>query len=114
MTRSVRSPGLAVLTLATALVASCAQSDAGITTKVRARLDAQRDLSSGSIRVDTAGKVVTLSGTAASDAERRKAVEVAKGTEGVQEVVDRLTVNPAAAAPGNPAPPASAPPPPNG
>ena len=114
MTRSVRAPGLSVLVLVAAFVASCAQSDAGITTKVRARLDAQRDLSSGSIRVDTAGNVVTLSGTAASDAERRKAVEVAKGTDGVKQVVDNITVSPAPALPANPAPPASVSPAPNG
>jgi osmotically-inducible protein OsmY len=90
--------------IALALCAGCAQSDAGITTQVKAKLEASRDLSSSGIHVDTANRVVTLSGTAVSEAERQKAVQLAKGTEGVKDVVDHLSVSPAAA------PPAAAPP----
>lgn len=101
MDRRVRGFGIAVLTVV--LCSACAESDAGITTKVKARLDAQRDLTSTSIQVQTTHHVVTLSGSAASDTEKQKAIQIAKGTEGVKEVVDQLSVvppsAPAAAAP---------------
>jgi len=103
---------LGVLGLAAALAAGCAQSDAGITTKVKAKLDAQRDLTSASIQVATANRVVALSGTAASDSEKQKAVQLAKSTEGVKDVVDNLSVS-ATAAPPAPAPPAPASPAPS-
>jgi hypothetical protein len=95
--RFARGPGITAAVLMAALCAGCAQSDAGITTKVKAKLEAQRDLTSSGIHVDTANRVVTLSGTAASDTEKQKAVQLAKGTDGVKDVVDHLAVNPATA-----------------
>ena len=74
--------------------AACAQSDAGITTKVKAKLETDRNVSSASnIQVVTNGKVVTLTGTAASDAEKAHVIQVAKSTEGVRDVVDQITVS---------------------
>jgi osmotically-inducible protein OsmY len=110
MIRIARGLGITAAVLTAALCAGCAQSDAGITTKVKAKLEAQRDLTSAGIHVDTANRVVTLSGTAASDTEKQKAVQLAKGTDGVKDVVDRLAVNPASAptAPPTPAPAAPA------
>jgi osmotically-inducible protein OsmY len=46
------------------------------------------------IDVDTAGSVVTLSGRVASEAERARAVQLARDTDGVTSVVDKLTVAP--------------------
>jgi ribosomal protein L12E/L44/L45/RPP1/RPP2 len=79
---------------------ACAQSDAGITTKVKAKLEADRSVTSSStIQVDTRQKVVTLTGTAGSPAEKQHVVQLAKQTEGVKDVVDNLNVNPNAVPP---------------
>ncbi len=78
----------------------CAQSDAGITTEVKAKLEADRSVSSSAtIQVETNKKIVTLSGKAASDAEKKRAVQVARGAQGVKEVVDNLAVDPSVAPP---------------
>jgi len=84
-----------------AICAGCAQSDAGITTKVKAKLESDRAVSSPTqIQVATNGKVVTLTGTAANDEEKAHVIQVAKSTEGVRDVVDQITVSaPAAPAP---------------
>jgi osmotically-inducible protein OsmY len=42
--------------------------------------------------VDTAGSVVTLSGVVQSADERERAVRLARETEGVTQVIDRLEV----------------------
>jgi hypothetical protein len=109
MIRIARGLGITAAVLLAALCAGCAQSDAGITTKVKARLEAQRDLTSSRIHVDTANQVVTLSGTTATDTEKQKAVQLAKGTEGVKNVVDKLAVDPATAPAAAEAPPPAAP-----
>jgi hyperosmotically inducible protein len=44
------------------------------------------------IDVDTSNGVVTLSGTVATEAERQRAVHLARETEGVRSVQDRLRV----------------------
>ncbi len=83
-----------------ALNVACAQSDAGITTEVKAKLEADRSMSSSAtIQVETNKKVVTLSGKAASDAEKKRAVQVAKATQGVTSVVDNLAIDPSVAPP---------------
>jgi len=65
-------------------------SDDWITTKVKAQL-----VTTGSgIHVSTTNHVVTLSGTAASAADREKAVSIAKTTDGVTSVVDEIHVGP--------------------
>jgi hypothetical protein len=92
MTRKL-STWIGTIALA-ALCAACAQSDAGITTKVKAKLETDRNVSSASnIQVVTNGKVVTLTGTAATDAEKAHVLQVAKSTEGVRDVVDQITVS---------------------
>jgi hyperosmotically inducible periplasmic protein len=67
-------------------------SDAGLTAKVKTRLGTDNRVHATHIDVDTNNKVVTLKGNVASDAERQAAVEVARGTDGVADVVDHLTV----------------------
>jgi hyperosmotically inducible protein len=44
------------------------------------------------ISVDTVGSVVTLTGIVGSNAERDRAVRLAKETDGVTKVVDKLEV----------------------
>jgi hypothetical protein len=91
-----------------AVCAACAQSDAGITTKVKAKLESDRNITTpAAIQVVTNGKVVTVTGTAASDAEKAHVIQVVKSTEGVRDVVDQITV--ATAAPPASSPDSSAP-----
>jgi hyperosmotically inducible protein len=52
------------------------------------------------INVDTHNHVVTLNGTVGSNAERERAVMIARNTNGVNSVVDNLRVGPAAATSG--------------
>jgi len=70
---------------------ACAQTDAGITTKVKAKLAADSTVKASQINVDTKDKVVTLSGNVDSDQAKAKAVEIARDTTGVRDVVDNMT-----------------------
>ena len=49
-------------------------------------------VSAGDINVNTTNGRVTLTGKIASEEERRRAVELARDTRGVQSVDDRLTL----------------------
>jgi osmotically-inducible protein OsmY len=51
-----------------------------------------REVKGMDIDVTTRGGVVTLEGTVDSEAVKKKAVADARSTEGVKQVVDRLTV----------------------
>ena len=68
--------------------------DSWITTKVKTALLADAQTKGTEISVDTQQGVVTLSGAVASDAEHKRAVEIAQSTEGVSRVEStNLTVN---------------------
>ena len=82
---------LSAVVLAVATVA-CSQSDAGITTAVKSKLAADDTVKAYRIDVDTKSRVVTLNGKVDNAAARTRAVELAKATEGVADVVDNLTV----------------------
>jgi hyperosmotically inducible protein len=69
-------------------------TDAWVTTRVHARFVDEDLLKDSDISVDTSNHVVTLKGTVMSRAGRTKASSVAKGTEGVHQVVNRLTIGP--------------------
>lgn len=70
-------------------------SDTWITTKVKSKFVAEGGvLKQSDITVHTNDKVVTLTGTVASEAGRKRAVEIAKATDGVKDVVDKLTISP--------------------
>ena len=83
---------------AVAFAVACAQTDAGITGKVKSKLAADDTVKAYQIDVDTKDKVVTLSGSVDSQAAKDQAVALARGTEGVADVVDNITVKTAAAA----------------
>ena len=74
-------------------------TDGWITTRVHQRFVGEDLLKGSDINADTNDHVVTLKGTVMSAAGRAKAVEIAKGTEGVRQVVDRLTIGPSKPAP---------------
>lgn len=83
--------------LAAALVVlsfACAQSDPGITTAVKTKLAADDTVKAYRIDVDTKDRVVTLTGAVDTTAARERAVQIARATEGVNNVVDNLTVSP--------------------
>jgi len=67
-------------------------SDAWITTQVYAKFFADPDIKARNIDVETVSGVVTLRGTIQNGAERSRAVAKAKGTDGVKQVVDKLTL----------------------
>jgi hyperosmotically inducible protein len=66
--------------------------DAGITTAVKTKMLADTAVSGLKIDVDTKDGVVILSGNVGSAAEKRRAVEIARGTDGVKSVKDQLKI----------------------
>jgi osmotically-inducible protein OsmY len=76
----------------TTAAAGDALSDAGITTAVKSKLLADPEVGGLKIDVDTANGIVTLTGNVNSAAEKRQAVNVAKGTDGVKSVKDNLKI----------------------
>jgi hyperosmotically inducible protein len=67
-------------------------SDSWITTKVKSDLAVEKDVSATQIHVDTYEGVVTLSGSVDTQAESRKAEQVAREIKGVKSVVNNLQV----------------------
>jgi hyperosmotically inducible periplasmic protein len=72
--------------------AACGQTDAGITTAVKSKLAADNDVKAYQVDVDTNNKVVTLSGNVDTATAKTRAVEIARGTGGVANVVDNIKV----------------------
>jgi hyperosmotically inducible periplasmic protein len=70
--------------------------DGWVTTKIQAKYFLDRDLKGRDIDVTTSNGVVTLSGTVPSEEARQQALAIARETDGAQQVVDRLTVEPVA------------------
>ena len=69
-------------------------TDAWITTRVHEQFVNADALKDSNISVDTDKHVVTLTGTVMSAEGRKKATSIAKHTEGVHRVVNRLTIGP--------------------
>ena len=66
--------------------------DASITAKVKSMLIADPEVKGVAIEVDTVNGTVTLSGTAKSAYEKSEAEKLAKHTEGVVSVVNKIVV----------------------
>ncbi|HEX3987877.1 MAG TPA: BON domain-containing protein, partial [Verrucomicrobiae bacterium] len=73
---------------------SDAAADARITAAIKAKLVGDPDLSAVAISVSTTDGCVTLSGSASSPDNIRKAMTLAYNTEGVNQVVSTLLVKP--------------------
>jgi hyperosmotically inducible periplasmic protein len=84
--------GLLGLLAAAVIAVGCAQTDAGITTKVKAKLAADDTVKAYQVDVDTREKVVTLSGNVETAAAKDRAAELARQTTGVIDVVNNITV----------------------
>ena len=75
-----------------ASAAGVAVTEGWITTKVKAKFADEQILDRSDIHVVTNGRVVTLTGTVASGAAKTRAEAIARGTEQVSSVVNRLVV----------------------
>lgn len=67
-------------------------SDAALTTKIKSKMALDDTIKASDIRVSTDDHVVTLRGSVRSAAEHDRAVQLAKETSGVRQVVDHLAV----------------------
>jgi hyperosmotically inducible periplasmic protein len=66
--------------------------EGSLTAKIKAKMALDDTVKALSIDIDTNGSVVTLTGTVHSEAERAKAVQLARETDGVTTVNDKLVV----------------------
>jgi osmotically-inducible protein OsmY len=67
--------------------------DVALTTKIKAKMALDDTIKARAIDVTTDGNVVTLSGHVRSQAERDRAIALARETSGVMKVVDHLQVS---------------------
>ncbi|MBA2304617.1 MAG: BON domain-containing protein [Acidobacteria bacterium] len=77
---------------AAADTAKRAIEDGRLTTKIKAKMALDDRVKALNLDVDTSGGVVTVTGTVASDAERQRALALARETDGVSQVIDRMQV----------------------
>jgi hyperosmotically inducible periplasmic protein len=81
-------------TAAVANQAKAALDDGALTAKIKSKMALDDSVKALNIHVDTTNGIVTVSGTARTPAEHQRALQLAKETNGVREVVDRLVVKP--------------------
>lgn len=67
-------------------------SEGALTAKIKSKMALDDHIKAGAIDVDTSGSIVTLTGVVASANQRERAVRLARDTQGVSQVVDRLRV----------------------
>ena len=67
-------------------------AQASVTGKIKAKMALDDTIRARTIDVTTDGATVTLSGTVRSAAERTRALALARETEGVATVIDRLQI----------------------
>ena len=66
--------------------------DGALTAKIKSKMALDDHVKARAINVDTIGSVATLTGVVASKDERRRAVQLARDTDGISRVVDKLEV----------------------
>ena len=69
-----------------------ALSEGSLTAKIKSKMALDDTIEAAQVNVETDGSVVTLRGTVDSEAERTRALLLARETEGVTSVVDKLEV----------------------
>jgi hyperosmotically inducible protein len=74
------------------LTVACAQPDAVLTAKVKTSMAVDTSVKASQIEVSTHNKVVTLTGNLNSQEEKDRALQIARSTSGVVDVVDMLAV----------------------
>lgn len=70
--------------------------DAWLHTKIRSKLFGEGEFPGGSLNVDVKNNVVTLRGSVATRADKTKAEEIARTTDGVKSVRNLLVIKPGA------------------
>jgi osmotically-inducible protein OsmY len=68
--------------------------DAALVTKIKASLLSSSEVDGLDVKVDAKAGVVTLSGTATTEAERATAVRIAKNADGVKAVENHIVIKP--------------------
>ena len=68
--------------------------EAGITARIKAKMALDDFVKARAIDVTTSGSTVTLTGSVGSAEERVRAERLARETDGVTQVVNRLTIGP--------------------
>ncbi len=89
---TVVPPSSAGMTLPSGADIGTAASDATITAVVKSKLLADPDTSGLRIDVDTKDRMVTLTGEVKTAVEKTEALTIARETDGVNSVTDRLIV----------------------
>lgn len=69
-------------------------AEATLTSKIKAKMALDDNVRARAIDVHTTGSTVTLSGHVRSASEQERAIRLARETDGVTNVVDRLTIQP--------------------
>ena len=69
-----------------------ALTEGALTAKIKSKMALDDHVKARTINVDTVGSIVTLTGTVESKAERDRVVRLARETDGVTKVVDKLEV----------------------
>ena len=72
--------------------AKAAITPAAVTAKIKSKMALDDLVKARNIHVETNDTVVTLTGVVDSEAERKRAVELARETEGVTSVIDHLRI----------------------
>jgi hyperosmotically inducible protein len=67
-----------------------AVADGALTSKIKAKMALDDTVSALNLNVDTRAGVVTVHGTVRSEAERQRALALARETDGVTQVIDQL------------------------
>jgi osmotically-inducible protein OsmY len=67
-------------------------TEAAITAKIKSKMALDDYVKARTINVDTKGTTVTLTGTVHSEQERQRAVRLARETESITQVIDKLQV----------------------
>lgn len=68
-------------------------ASAALTAKIKSKMALDDTIEATDIDVDTVDGVVTLNGSVGSPAERARAVQLARETEGVARLIDLLTIH---------------------
>jgi len=68
-----------------------ALTEARLTAKIKSKMALDDTVEASAIDVDVTGSVATLTGRVANEAAHTRALQLARETEGVTSVVDRLT-----------------------
>jgi osmotically-inducible protein OsmY len=79
-------------TAAAAKTAGEVLSDGALTTKIKAKMGLDDTVQALDLNVDTVDGVVTVTGKVRSTAERDRALALARETNGVRQVIDRIVV----------------------